>query len=129
MYRFFVPSILALKKTNNLYLLCLSTGNFDGLGKVREKELHASAKFLGFQESEVIDDPDLQDGMQSHWDTQKVADTVSKYLRTKQGETEINFIVTFDEKGISSHPNHIAVHKGVARAFEEKQFVFDVLTL
>jgi N-acetylglucosaminylphosphatidylinositol deacetylase len=42
---FFVPSILSLRNTGNkLHLLCLSTGNFGGQGKVREKELHASAK-------------------------------------------------------------------------------------
>ena len=40
---FFVPSITQLRTTNDLYLLCLSNGNFDGLGKIREKELHASA--------------------------------------------------------------------------------------
>jgi N-acetylglucosaminylphosphatidylinositol deacetylase len=45
---FFVPSILELRRTNNLHLLCLSNGNADGLGKIREKELHASCKYLGF---------------------------------------------------------------------------------
>lgn len=44
---FFVPSILHLGKTNNLHLLCMSTGNADGLGRTREKELQASAKLLG----------------------------------------------------------------------------------
>ena len=56
---FFVPSIMNLKKSNNLYLLCLSNGNFDGLGKIREKELHASAKYLGFIDSYVVDHPNL----------------------------------------------------------------------
>ena len=56
---FFVPSIMNLKNSNNLYLLCLSNGNFDGLGKIREKELHASAKYLGFIDSYVVDHPNL----------------------------------------------------------------------
>jgi N-acetylglucosaminylphosphatidylinositol deacetylase len=42
---------------------------------------------------------------------------------------EIDFIVTFDEQGISSHPNHIAVHRGVSHLFEMKRYQFDVLTL
>jgi len=71
---FFVPSIMYLKKTNNLYLLCLSNGNFDGLGKIREKELHASAKHLGFIDSYVVDHPKLQDGMDNHWDPEIVAE-------------------------------------------------------
>ena len=45
---FFVPSIIALGKHNNLHMLCLSNGNADGLGRVREKELEASCKYLGF---------------------------------------------------------------------------------
>lgn len=65
---FFVPSILDLGKRNNLYLLCLSNGNADGLGKIREKELHASAKYLGFTDSYVVDDPKLQDGKDKVWD-------------------------------------------------------------
>lgn len=48
MYRFFVPTILELRKHNNLFLLCLSNGDADGLGRIREKELEDSAKNLGF---------------------------------------------------------------------------------
>jgi len=51
---FFVPSIVQLRQPhlhNKLYLLCLSNGNFDGLGKIREKELHASARYLGFTDA------------------------------------------------------------------------------
>ena len=29
---FFVPTIMNLKKFYNIHLLCLSTGNFDGIG-------------------------------------------------------------------------------------------------
>lgn len=68
-----MPSILTLRKTNNLSLLCLSNGNFEGKGKIREKELHASAKYLGFNDVHIIDDPELQDGMQVYWNPQKVA--------------------------------------------------------
>ena len=60
---FFLPTIMDLRRKNNLYLLCLSNGNADGLGRVREKELKESAKHLGFQEYEVVNDPALQDGM------------------------------------------------------------------
>ena len=67
--------------------------------------------------------------MQVYWDPEKIKNHIHNYLRSKQGESEINFIVTFDERGISGHPNHIAVHKAVAKAFEEGQFMFDVLCL
>lgn len=42
---------------------------------------------------------------------------------------EISIIVTFDPKGISGHPNHIAVHQGVAAVFNEEKYPFDVLCL
>ena len=77
----------------------------------------------------MIDDPRLQDGMDKHWDPQAVAEVIKEYLTSKQGELEITFIVTFDKQGVSGHPNHIAVHKGVAVAFEEAKFPFDVLCL
>ena len=59
--------------------------------------------------------------MQKYWETDKVAEVINNYLKQKQGEGEINFVVTFDEFGISSHPNHIAVHKGVSKAFEMEE--------
>eukprot|EP00347_Sterkiella_histriomuscorum_P003817 403362824 len=126
---FFTPTILELRKHNTLFLLCLSNGGFDGLGKVREKEMEASGKHLGFQEVQTLDHPDLQDGMKNFWETDNVAKAIQQYLVSKQGEMEINIIVTFDETGVSSHPNHIAVYRGVSQLFEKNQFQFDVLTL
>ena len=59
-FRFFQPSILELRQYNKLYMLCLSNGNFAGLGKLREKELERACKRLGFSEAPtVIDDPEL----------------------------------------------------------------------
>ena len=78
-------------------MLCLSNGNFDGLGKIREKELHASAQYLGFKEAKVVDSPDLQDGMKSYWDPEIIASEIKKYMTSLQGEQEITMIVTFDK--------------------------------
>ena len=58
-YRFFTPSILELKKTNNLYMICLSNGDADGFGAVREKEFDKSLEKLGFQEWEIVNDEEL----------------------------------------------------------------------
>ena len=57
---FFVPAIKALRETNTLYCLCLSNGNFAGLGKIREKELEKSCKYLAFAEAPtIVDDTEL----------------------------------------------------------------------
>ena len=54
-----MPTIAELKDKYNLYLLCLSTGNYDGLGKIRSKEFNNSAKYLEFTGSNLIDHKDL----------------------------------------------------------------------
>lgn len=77
----------------------------------------------------MVDHPQLQDGMGSHWEPEVVAEQIDKYLRHKQGEQEINLIVTFDKGGISGHPNHIQTHLGVAKVFEQALFPVDVMTL
>jgi len=51
------PTILELAKNNNLYLLCISTGDVVGLGSLRRIELEKSADYLGFKDIEVFDHP------------------------------------------------------------------------
>lgn len=67
----------------------------------------------------VIDDPELQDGFESVWPLDLVATKVSEYIH----RTALGTVFTFDDYGISGHPNHIAVHHGVRQAisFTENQ--------
>ena len=127
---FFVPTITNLRQTNKLYLLCLSNGNFAGLGKVREKELEASCRRLGFAETpSCVDDVSLQDGMASVWTEEAVADQILRFIRAHP-DLEFQTIVTFDENGVSSHPNHISTFKGVLHFLSKKQTsVYRVLSL
>ena len=122
-----------LRDENKLFLLCLSNGNFAGLGRVREKELEKACRFLKFNEAPtIIDDPDLQDGMDANWGTGLVADQVTKYLTAKTrlgNEHKIDTIITFDEQGMSQHPNHISVWKGVCEVMSDHQFDIELLTL
>jgi len=98
---FFLPTCLAFKRKR---ILCLSNGDFDGLGKVREKELNKAAQLLGFTE---VYFSDFVDGFNEHWDAQRIAEAVAD----KVGKETV--IVTFDRWGVSGHPNHIATHNGV----------------
>lgn len=54
---FFAPTLLGLR--NNIFSLCLSVGNADGLGETRKEELVASLDVLGVQEGKrwVVDHP------------------------------------------------------------------------
>ncbi|KAJ1302000.1 hypothetical protein OPQ81_000835 [Rhizoctonia solani] len=105
---FFSPTILALKKQEKeVRGLCLSVGNAHGLGPTRAQELVASYRVLGLEaaEIEVLDHPELQDDIKTSWNTSLIEGIVREYMQ-KHG---IRSIITFDQHGISSHPNHISL--------------------
>merc|ERR1719187_1534000 len=60
---FFSPTIIHLNKINiEVHILCLSNGNFYGIGNQREKEFLNSCKCLGipFNRCHINNDPQLQ---------------------------------------------------------------------
>jgi N-acetylglucosaminylphosphatidylinositol deacetylase len=109
---FFKP-LLSHYKGKDMFLLCLSTGNADGLGSIRTKELEKAARLFGIsdQHVHVVDDVLLQDGMKEIWDKSMVQKFVEEFAK----KFKLQVIYTFDRFGVSSHPNHIAVHFGVVQ--------------
>ena len=109
---FFVPTLEELLHDGvEINVLCLSTGDYEGLGAVRARELRASCALLGLPDERVrcIDDPQLQDGPANAWPPAKVAALVHAHLHA----LGVSRVVTFDGHGVSGHPNHVAVHAGV----------------
>lgn len=144
---FFSPTLLALTEPalgNHVKILCFSTGNNDGLGAVRQKELIASAGLLGLrvpiEDVLVIDSPSFPDSMTADWPANLVAEVLSSAfsppsasparrssaskvngaVRTSEGppEATIDILLTFDKDGVSGHVNHISLYYG-ARAWLE----------
>ncbi|KAJ5874222.1 uncharacterized protein N7529_002652 [Penicillium soppii] len=125
---FFAPTVLALTRPelgNHLKILCLSTGDADGLGPIRTKELQKSALALGVRsESDVfiVDDPArFPDGMANDWEEGAVAallasafaPDMAKNAKSGRAPTAtIDVILTFDKFGISNHPNHRSLYHG-----------------
>ncbi|CAE8604683.1 unnamed protein product [Polarella glacialis] len=108
---FFWPTLLGLRSAGvRLSVLCLSTGNFDGLGAVRRAEMQRSCASLGIvgDALKVVDVPELQDGPRS-WEEAEVAKVVKEHLHS----TAARFVLTFDEQGVSGHPNHVSTSRGV----------------
>lgn len=100
---FFAPSLLNLK--GNIDILCLSNGNKEG--KEREKELKMVGYYTG---ANVIITTLFSDG--KDWNPEKI------YLRLLWAYIlrPFDVLMTFDEKGVSGHKNHISCYKG-ARLF------------
>ena len=108
---FFLPLIgMARKLRVKFRLLCLTNGGYDGLGSVRSKEFKNVAVHLTAESFNIVNDPRLKDGPES-WDPIVVRSVVEKYLSRYP---VIDSIFTFDDFGVSGHPNHISVYKGVS---------------
>ncbi|KAH8971276.1 hypothetical protein BDL97_02G132300 [Sphagnum fallax] len=113
---FFGPTLLSLSKLGgySIRVICLSTGNADGLGARRKLEMVAACSVLKVPEDnvEVLDHPALQDGFGCHWDQPLILKLLQQAVTTHN----IHVILTFDSYGVSGHPNHRSVSAGV-RAF------------
>lgn len=126
---FFTPTVMHMKKQSELHILVLSNGGYDGLGKVRAKEMEAAAREMGFLESTVIDDPRIPDGPHP-WKLHVVEEVIVKHLGAMEHRgKKVGTIVTFDDYGVSGHPNHISVSQGCRRLYDKGKYGFDMYTL
>ncbi|KAF8348549.1 N-acetylglucosaminylphosphatidylinositoldeacety la se [Amanita rubescens] len=93
---FFAPTLLSLVH-HDVYSLTLSTGNADGLGHLRRHILGVAP-----DRQWIVDHPNLQDNITQYWDSALVAQVVRPYIL----QHDIDTILTFDDHGVSGHPNH-----------------------
>lgn len=109
---FFSPTIIHWTRVlrQRARILCLSTGNFHGQGAVRADELRRAAVVLGISREHVriLDLPDMQDGPTRAWSPAAIA----RLLEAESREAAVRCVLTFDERGVSGHANHIACALG-----------------
>ncbi|XP_020079980.1 probable N-acetylglucosaminyl-phosphatidylinositol de-N-acetylase isoform X1 [Ananas comosus] len=112
---FFAPTILFLvSKGHNLHILCMSLGNADGMGNIRKEEFYracAVLKVVPLEHIKVLDHPNLQDGFDKKWDHQLLAGLIEDQIKM----WDIDSVITFDNFGVSGHPNHRDVHHGICK--------------
>ncbi|XP_027165787.1 probable N-acetylglucosaminyl-phosphatidylinositol de-N-acetylase isoform X1 [Coffea eugenioides] len=114
---FFSPTINYLtSRGHNVYILCLSTGNADGIGGIRKEELYLASVVLKVpsQRVKVVDHPDLQDGFHKVWNCNLLEIIIKEEVDSKA----IDVIITFDNYGVSGHCNHCDVHQGVRKLLQ-----------
>lgn len=107
---FFGPTIQTLRRMGaQVHILCLSNGGAEGLGARRTKELEDVSSYLGITSLKVVDDPFLRDGFKESWPMEVTALHVEESVRRCRADV----VLTFDEGGVSGHPNHTATYRGV----------------
>ncbi|KAK3231982.1 hypothetical protein Dsin_003863 [Dipteronia sinensis] len=109
---FFSPTInYLISRGHNVHILCMSTGNADGIGNIRKDELyHACAVLkIPLKQVKVLDHVDFQDGFGKLWNRNLMAKIVEEEVIAHA----INLILTFDNYGVSGHCNHRDVHHGI----------------
>lgn len=94
----------------NLHIVCLSNGNYNHLGHVREKELYkACHDILGLPHPNIhiVNDPNMPDDPNIVWDATVVADTIERLIYKQchfilQSQTQI-------QPNINTHPNQVDI--------------------
>lgn len=120
---FFGPTILSLSRLKNVqvYLLCLSNGNYYKNGRMRRAELWKSCDKLQMRPDNVIlcNVTELQDSPLTEWKAEILSRIIKKYVDT----LDIDAIITFDRDGISRHPNHMHIYNAIASLYMSKSII------
>lgn len=99
---FFAPSVLNLK--GRLHILCLSNGDKDGKGGLREREIRCVAEYLDARLTMCS----MEDG--GDWSLWGIC--IHLVLTSLLHPFDV--LMTFDERGVSGHKNHVACHRGAS---------------
>ncbi|VDD87335.1 unnamed protein product [Enterobius vermicularis] len=108
---FFAPTLNGLRQSDtSVYFLCISTGNQNGFGKLRKTELAQAIQIHGFSVDNltILDYDSFKDGF-FVWCKEELAKAALKYIEM----LEIDVVITFDEDGVSLHPNHASCFRAL----------------
>jgi len=106
---FFRPTMSILQNEGKeVFILCLTEGDHEGLGIIRTEELYESAATFNIPRSHV-EIKKHKDGRQEVWDLEETTRDVTSFVN----QHKIQTIITFDNYGITGHINHISCFKAV----------------
>lgn len=111
---FFAPALRALAVAGHrVFILCVSNGNYEGLGRVRAQELRDAVHFLGPSSSDVtvLDYDAFPDG--GCWDRQALSSVLLRYIEV----LSVDSVLSFDAGGVSGHRNHSSCFEALQEAY------------
>ncbi|EJT99247.1 LmbE-like protein, partial [Dacryopinax primogenitus] len=118
---FFAPTLLSLITAGwEVWILCLSVGDAQGLGEVRRAEIGDAAEELGIGRGRVnvLHDTRLPDSMSVSWSSDVILEHLNAFLHEHDNVT---LLLTFDTLGVSGHVNHaslpLALHSALPPAY------------
>ncbi|KAK2976471.1 hypothetical protein RJ640_020512, partial [Escallonia rubra] len=115
---FFTPTINYLtSRGHNIHMLCMSTGNADGMGNIRKQELLQASAVLKVpvDQVKILDHPDFQDGFGKVWNSNSLA----RFIEEEMQNHVVDLIITFDDYGVSGHCNHRNLNQGVRKLLRD----------
>ncbi|AET39646.1 N-acetylglucosaminylphosphatidylinositol deacetylase Ecym_4617 [Eremothecium cymbalariae DBVPG len=111
---FFAPTLLQLDarmaQSVPFRVVCLTDGDADGLGEVRRRELHKALRLLVLERDVEIQMGGFKDGMDEEWKMEVVREELAQVVTDRRP-----LVLTFDERGVSGHRNHIACAHAAAK--------------
>lgn len=111
---FFGPTILSLipQQDVELFILCMSTGDYEKKGKKRKTELYKATEILGIPKGNItlLKYSKLKDDPRMRWREELVSEVILHHVEVNL----IDVILTFDRHGVSGHKNHCSLYNAMA---------------
>lgn len=93
------------------------------MGETRKKELITSGLMLGLRSSDdihVLEDRNFPDSMTVTWNPRLISNLLTTTFAPKMAsipatsapQASVDIIITFDDRGVSNHPNHRSLYHG-----------------
>jgi N-acetylglucosaminylphosphatidylinositol deacetylase len=108
---YFTPTIKKLINLGiTLKILCLSNGNNEKIDDIRTEEFKKVSKIIKLEDNSILNIPELKDDINQFWNENIVSEKIDDFLKKNN---DIQTILTFNEDGVTKHPNHISCFNGL----------------
>lgn len=116
---FFLPTLLHFRSVvmvgAQVWVVCLSNGDYEGKGHLREAELKTACRIAGVHRCFCVNV--LPDDPRATWPAATISRALDAVLKHETLNDDHHFssltLLTFDQGGVSGHSNHVDTYRGV----------------